>query len=277
MTGGAALPAFYEVLDETPAGEPVGGGRYRSAVTTVGPWDPGHQHGGPPAALLVRAVERLSGAPDPGLVARATMEILGPVPVADLQVSARLVRAGARIALCEAVLTPAGDDRPVARMAAWRLRTTAGPIDLPATRVEPAPPGGAEAHLPDSWGGGTGGYLAAVEWRWVEGAFEEPGPACAWTRLRVPVVGGEDPTGVQRVLAVADSGSGLSAAADIRALVFVNTELSVHLTRAPAGERVWMRSSTALDAHGVGLASTVVGDVTGAIGSGAQTLFVAPR
>jgi acyl-coenzyme A thioesterase PaaI-like protein len=205
------------------------------------------------------------------------MEILGPVPVADLEVSARVVRPGARVALCEAVLTPAGADRPVARLSAWRLRTADEPIDLPATPVEPAPEAGHLTSLPDTWGGGVDGYLAAVEWRWVDGAFETPGPACAWTRLRVPLVEGETPSGVQRVMAVADSGSGLSAAADVRTLVFVNTELSVHLTRPPSGDRVWMRSVTTLDPAGVGLARTVLGDEAGAIGSGEQTLFVAPR
>ena len=46
---------------------------------TRGPWDPGAQHAGPPAALLARALERCE--PRPGLqIGRVTVEILGPSP-----------------------------------------------------------------------------------------------------------------------------------------------------------------------------------------------------
>ena len=40
---------FYTELDE---------GRFASSPWTTGPWDAGAQHGGPPSALLARAVER---------------------------------------------------------------------------------------------------------------------------------------------------------------------------------------------------------------------------
>src|SRR5918998_2969477 len=52
---------------------------------TRGPWDPGAQHAGPPAALLGRAVE-LEGMH----VGRITVEILRPVPLAPLAVTRRV-------------------------------------------------------------------------------------------------------------------------------------------------------------------------------------------
>ena len=52
---------------------------------TVGPWDPGSQHGGAPSALLARAVEA-EPAPGPVRLARLTVELLRPVPLTPLRV-----------------------------------------------------------------------------------------------------------------------------------------------------------------------------------------------
>ena len=54
--------------------------RFLSQSATAGPWGPGSQHGGPPAALLTRAVERLVEGRDL-LLGRLTVDLLGPVPV----------------------------------------------------------------------------------------------------------------------------------------------------------------------------------------------------
>ena len=39
---------------------PVDGG-YEATALTIGPWDPGFQHAGPPAALLLREAEAAGG------------------------------------------------------------------------------------------------------------------------------------------------------------------------------------------------------------------------
>lgn len=281
------LRAFYHRIDESAPGGSAATGLFASTPNTRGPWDPRHQHAGPPAALLVRAVQRLGHGPDPGLVARATMEILAPIPVDDVRVVARVVREGRRIAWCQAAMYAArrvdaphrGDDpepdQPVARLSAWLLRTTTDPLPVPPTSADPPPASeGVELEVPEGWGRG---YLDAVEWRWVEGTFQQPGPATVWTRLLVDLVAGEQPTGVQRVLAVADAGSGVSAVADPRSLLFVNTELTVHLLREPVGDRISIAARTLLDPAGVGLANSVLGDERGQVGTGAQSLFVDRR
>ena len=126
---------------------------------------------------------------------------------------------------------------------------------------------------PQAW---NPGYLDAIEWTWVTGAFDTPGPATVWTRSRIPLVHGEALTGLQRVLLVADSGNGVSAIADPSELFFVNTELTVHLHRAVRGDAVWMQAQTVIDAHGIGLVNSVLGDTGGGVGTAAQSLFVAP-
>ena len=78
--------------------------------TTGSPWGPESQHGGPPAALLAWAIERLAD----GVVSRFTMELLGPVPLGALTVSARVERPGRSVQLVAAELYDEQRDRTVA-------------------------------------------------------------------------------------------------------------------------------------------------------------------
>lgn len=238
---------------------------------TRGPWDPGAQHAGPPAALLGRAVEA-----DGWQVGRITVEILRPIALAPLAVTHRVVRPGRSVELVEAVLAQAGgEQRELARALAWRLR--------PQTGVEPddpgPPPPGPEAgrSVPFFPTGDAPGFHTAMDIRFVEGAFTEPGPAVVWMRMRQPLVAGEPPSPLQRVLVAADAGNGVSATLDYRRFVFINVELSVHLVRAPAGEWVCLDATTHLGAPGLGLAESVLSDERGRIGRAAQTLLARPR
>jgi hypothetical protein len=253
--------SFFQQLDQ---------GRWRATVHTTGPWDERFQHGGPPSALLGRAIEQVAPR-DELMVARITVEILGPIPVGDLDLRASMVRPGRSVELVEAVLT--ADGRDVARASAWRvLRSAANPI---GSRHDAAPP------LPDvpldvehDW---VDGYLSAVEWRFARGHFMERGPAAAWTRMRVPLVPDEEPSPLQRVLVVADSGNGISSELNMRKWHFINPELTVHLHREPVGEWVCLDATTTVSTNGVGLATSVLSDLDGPVGVGAQTLLVARR
>ena len=84
---------------------------------TRGPWDAGAQHAGPPAALLGQALER-----DGWLVGRITIEVLRPVPLAPLTVSAAVARPGRNVELVQASLRIAEGGEELARATAWRLR-----------------------------------------------------------------------------------------------------------------------------------------------------------
>jgi Thioesterase-like superfamily len=249
----------------------LGDGRFASSPWTTGPWDPGSQHGGPPSALLARAVERHRARADM-LVARVTVEIVRPVPVAQLVVDVELLRPGRSVEMLGATLS--SDGTVVARATAWRvLRTEAHTVPDRHPQPPPLPDHGAFV-LPAGW---VDGYLSAVEWRDSRGGFLEPGPAAVWTRLRYPLVDGEEPTGLQRVLAVADSGNGVSGELDLRRWLFINPELTVHLHRAPEGEWVCLDAATAISRGGVGLATSVLSDLAGPVGVGAQALFVTSR
>jgi hypothetical protein len=250
-------------------------GRYVANEHTVGPWGPDMQHAGPPTALLLRAVQQLSGAPADALPARLTAEVFRPVPVGEVLIRARMVRPGRRVAWAAAQLAVASEpDRAVMRCHVWLVRRTPDPLDLPMTATPPPPGPGRPQQAPGSWGGG---YLESVSWELTHGSFAEPGPAGTWTTLLVDLVDHEPTSGVQHAAIVADAGSGISAVADPSRLLFVNTELTIHLHREPEGPSVSMDAETTLDRHGVGYVHTKLGDTAGGVGAAAQTLFVEPR
>jgi hypothetical protein len=250
------------------------GDRFVPSELTRGPWDPAAQHAGPPAALLGRAIERC-GEPAGAQVGRLTFEILKPVPLAPLSVEAHVARPGRSVELIEAALS--GPEGVLVRARAWRLRTRRLELEPPALPDVP-PPGPGEGRETAFFDTGTDvGYHTAMESRFVSGSFLEPGPATVWMRMRHPLVAGEQPSPLQRVLVAADSGNGVSAALDWQRYLFMNIDLSVHLVRMPAGEWVCLDARTFPDPGGVGLADVALYDEHGRIGRSAQTLLVRER
>ena len=258
--------------------EPVDGG-FRATALTIGPWDPGFQHAGPPAALLLRAAEQASGIDD-GQTVRMAFDILGPVPVGPVRVRSSVLRTGRRIELVEAVLD-GGDDRPLMRLSAWRMRaaddelTAGGP---PADPTHPAP-----ASIEDSREEVAAffpqevAYHRALDWRFAAGSFNSPGPAAAWTRAQCGLVAGEPMTPLEHLLVMTDAASGISAVLDWTATTFANVDLSVSLTRPPRGEWLGMDARTTLGGSGAAQCFAVLYDADGAIGRSAQSLFVSAR
>ena len=249
-------------------------GGFASSPSTAGPWGPASQHGGPPAALLTRAIESLDRGAHDRVVGRFTMELLGPVPVGPVQVEASVVRPGRTVELCEATLYDEQRGRACARATAWLFPAT---DDGPQQR--PAPPGhapeqGVPKDPPASW---SGGYLDAVDWRWIAGAVTEPGPGLVWMRPRVDLVAGEPMSPVQRLMCCVDSASGVSAALDPASWGFLNTELTVHVLRPPVGDWVCLDAETTLGSGSVGMATSRVYDAEGLVARSAQALLIAAR
>jgi hypothetical protein len=249
-------------------------GRFRSTALTRGPWSHDTQHAGPPAALLGRAIERCPGGED-RRVARFTVEILRPVPIGTLDVEAEVIRPGRRVDLVAAALTH--DGREICTARAWRIRT--GPGTAPTVPPgDAALPGPTEGHPEPFFDTGAEiGYHTAMEVRFLSGAFREPGPAQAWMRMRYPLVEGEEPSPLSRVLTAADSGNGVSAEIDVREHLFINTDLTVSLGRYPRGEWVALDARTAIEPDGIGVAESRLHDEDGPVGRALQTLLVAPR
>lgn len=251
------------------------GGHFVSSELTRGPWDPGAQHAGPPAALIARELERAS--PEGWAIGRITYEIMRPVPIAPLRVEVEVVRPGRSVELLSATLTDESGE-PLVRASAWRLaeREVEIPTGLPTGAAPiPGPEQGAEKPFFDT--GQEVGYHTAMEYRFTSGGFLELGPATVWMRMRQRLVAGEDASPLQRLLAAADSGNGVSATLDLERYLFINVDLSVHLHRLPAGEWVCLEAITIPQPNGIGLADTALHDERGPLGRALQTLLVRER
>ena len=81
--------------------------------------------------------------------------------------------------------------------------------------------------------------------------------------MRQPLVAGEEPSPLQRVLVAADSGNGVSATLDWGRYLFINVDLTVHLHRLLAGEWVCLDAITIPEPDGIGLADTALYDERG--------------
>ena len=254
---------------------PEGDG-FQATVHTRGPWSSHHQHGGPPLALLVRAIER-EPTPTPMHTARVTAEFQRPIPIAHLTVSVETLRPGKKVRVVRASLCAGGE--VVAQATAVLIRKENVPL-----------PAGADAgleHVPiRSIADSTPwvipffpdpvGYHTAIEGRVAAGAYGT-GHMCAWMRPRFPLVPGEVMSGTQRAILFADAAHGMSAPLDLTRFTFINPDLTLYLHREPQGEWLSFDARTLAEPLGVGLAHTRIGDEAGPAGLSAQCLIIEAR
>jgi Thioesterase-like superfamily len=256
---------------------PLSDGHYLATPLTRGPWDPKHQHAGPPIALVLGAIERAAAEQQMTHVARLTANLFRPIPIAELSIDVGVDYAGRNAAHLSARLCAEGKE--VARFTALLQRAinqsvSAGlsghPLPLAPRAPGDLPPSGfafEHRHV---------GYFDLVETRVAAGKLFN-GPSTVWFRLNHPIVAGEIPSVYQRVAVAADSGNGISAVLDLRHYVFVNSDLTINLLRCPRGEWVCLEARTLLGGEGSGLAESVLYDTDGVIGRATQSLFVRKR
>lgn len=269
-------PALF--LPDGVPGRLPDGDRFIPTVLTQGPWAPDLQFGGAAAALLAWVVER-GPTLVPMRVARLTVDLLRPVPIAPLRTTRRVVREGKRIQVVEAILHH--EDVEVARALALRLRVgDLGGVEVPAG--DPAPPPPAAPAAPperdvfrDRY---VPGISRAVEMRVGGGgsaAFTSP----TWVRLRVPIVAGQAPDGhptggqapdgqvpdatVARLALVADFVSGFGHPDRTVPLTGINADISLHVVRPARGEWLCLAGTGWTSPDGVGQAQATISDAGG--------------
>ncbi len=240
-----------------------------------GPWDPEATHGGAPAALLARAIERHDPGPADTLF-RLTVDLLRPVPVGDLlTISVETLRPGKKVALIGARLSVGDVD--VARAIGLRMRETtisvpeAGTGHGEALGVGPIDAMPVDMDFRDDdrpWFG------RAMELRSIDGRFQEDGPAANWFRIGVPILADEEPTPFMRVAAAADFANGISRFLEWGRYLFINPDLTVALHRRPVGEWVALDAQSWAQPDGSGQSEAAVYDERGRVGRSVQTLLV---
>jgi len=263
------------------------GDRFIPTDLARSPWGPHVLHGGPPAGLLARAVERAN--PDPAFhVARMTVDLFRPVPKAPLHVTTEFVREGRRIAVIEASLF--ADETEVSRASALLLRESE--VDLPDAHLPPPPslPGpdgipttglstmlteGGAAPIPPM--PGASGFHTTIEVRRIGGGLATAGHGTAWIRIPVPFIAGEEITPLVRVAATADFGNALGHIRAGDGIGFINADITLYLHRMPLGEWICLDSQSAGQPHGVGLVESMVHDERGPVGRVVQALLANRR
>ena len=229
-----------------------------------------HSTAGPTAALLARAVEPLLAPLQP---TRLTVELLRPVPVAPLHVTARLTRDGRKIRIAEARIEH--DDVVVASAVALGIRTKHLIVPEQPTTLPRGPEEGVSAtvHSTRSTRSTTPAWNTASS----RGEFGVPGPATDWIRLCLSIVPDEQPSPLQRVAAAADFGNGISGLDVMNDLLFINPDLTIHLSRLPVGEWVCLDARSRYEPNGIGIAASDLYDEVGPIGRSVQSLLLDSR
>ena len=264
------IQAFFR---PAPGNASTGGhGAFDATEHTRGPWAVEHQHGGPPAALAARALEAVAAAVSAPTPLRFTVELLRPIPIGRLVVTAEASPEGRGVRRVHGRITVDGSE--VLRIVGLFASTRPVDVDVVPDTPAPLPPesGTAIAFPFFRW---PVGYHTAMELRYTRGTVGDSS-VFAWMRMRMPLVEGENPSPAQRVLVAADSGNGVTAALDWNRYNFANPDLSVSLGRLPEGEWIGLDAEMRTDRCGVGLATTTLWDRQGVLGRGAQTLLVRP-
>lgn len=248
------------------------GDQFTATDLALGPWAPGALHGGAPAALLAHAFGM--AAPSAEMrPARITYEFVRPVPLGPLGLRVEVIRPGRRITLLDGFLT---DPKGVEVVRARALLMVAAEVD--AGTVSPPPFPGPEAAAESDWRQERPMFAtAAMDIRFVEGRFREPGPATAWFRLRQPLIAGEPVSGLARLTAAADFGNGIASVLSWDDHIFINPDLTVYIEREPVGEWVALQSQMRVTQGSVATAESVLWDERGQIGRAIQALLVGPR
>lgn len=257
----------YEVFEPTPS--------------TASVWAGTMQHGAPPAAIMVRAMEKLVG--DGARISRVTIDLLGVVPITRTRVRAWVARPGRTISLLAAEMDcvdGAGVYRTVARAQAWAL--AASDTTAIARDLSPAlpPAGDAQGTMPDFFRHlKDQGFLAACEWRFVDHPDGPDGVKQCWVRATMPLVAGEEPSPLVQVFSVVDAANGISAYLDPTAVTWMNMDMTVHFHRSPQPVDGWvgLLGDQLVGNEGIGTTVSRLYDGAGAFAVGAQTLLVAAR
>lgn len=237
-----------------------------------GGWDPDEQHIAPSVGLLAHLIEADHAARrgEALNLTRLSVDILGTLRMAPVEVGLRLVRAGRTIELVEANIVQ--DGRTAVSARGWLCAT----YDTTAWQGSPFPPLKPRAEMPawDMTQHWPGGFVRSARiWREVLAK----GRVRFWLRSDVQLLEAELVSPTAHVLRLIDVANGVAARAAPEALLYPNLDLTVHLFRRPAGELTGLDTTASFGPEGGGLTSSVLHDELGPFGVSSQTLTVRPR
>ncbi|MDO5730020.1 acyl-CoA thioesterase domain-containing protein [Corynebacterium sphenisci] len=140
-------------------------------------------------------------------------------------------------------------------------------------RAPPPAPGGRHTPL-RRW---PGGYIDSIRARSIADPDDPAGPRIHWVRTDHPIVSGEPPSPIGRLMSVADTANGIGATLDPAAWTFMNTDPVVHPHRVPEPGWIGIPARGAIGPDGIGRTAAEIHDERGPVGRSTRTLLVRPR
>lgn len=275
------MPAYYRRIG--PAERSANGHSVKEQFIaneyTIGPHSPKAQHGGPPAALLLRCILNQSKGQSLVKLGHSTMQLFRPIPLGPetvLTVETTADRIGSKVGhfrsrllvsaskgvaeLSSSASGKAPAQHVVAQLMAVMMRedqverlplipkaVMEGAIDqAPAFPAEAIAAGTAERYqFPTGYLQAKVSYFDSVHALKFKGGLGK-GHAGMWFKCLCDLIDGEGPaTGAEKLFIMADSGSGVSFYVDFRKHNFSNPDVTLNLFRTPGSKPTQQKSESA--------------------------------
>lgn len=254
--------AYFERVSDT---------RFRATEHVSGAWNEEEQHIAPALGLMAHVMERDRDRRrnDALRIAGLHYDILGPVPVGEVEIVSRVLRSGRTVELVEVELNYRS--RAVVLLRGWLLaQFDTGRVQGTELSKIPGPDHFEPWDASSVW---PGGLIRSIEGR--RRALAK-GRSQAWIRTPHALVADEPVSDVARFVGLIDVANGLAARIDPREALFPNVELSTQLFRDPEGEWIGYDTTVSFGPDGRGVTHTIVHDQNGPVGSVTQGLTVRP-
>ncbi len=263
---------LFRVLDENDS-------HFLASPLTGGPWNPSHQHGGAVAGLLTRAMNKMES-PVPMRLSRITVEMFRGVPVAELRIETRVLRAGRRIQSVEANLFDAQSETQVARATGLRIRQEEALAHIATTEtIDPQlgkPPTQIPPRLMMEGFGNPDGFVNAAEFS-REDEPENGSPSNLWARLKCRLMQNEPLEPIVQLATLADFASGTGNHLDYTKYTSINPDLSIHVIREPRSDWIGIRGISRRAEDGIGQSIATLHDLEGPVATVQACLLLDKR
>ncbi len=253
-------------------------GYYIPTEHAASPWGPVTIHGGASAGLMASLMEDQFST-DTMQLARLTVDLFRPVPMAPLHPRCRIIRDGKRIKVLEVSLFNEGQE--ICRSNA--LIVEKQKIELPTHALLPESP---PQKIVDAFTQDEVIGINAINK--AEGVEYPPGlhtliplkpiflnlgvgRGCSWVRLPLQVRGGIENSPLVSVATLSDFSNGFAQLYLSSQQGFINADISLNLHRMPVDDWIAIDAHTRAQPNGISMVEAVLYDQCGMIGRVSQS------
>lgn len=246
----------------------IGQSQYLPTQLCGGAWRDDELHLAPVVGLMVHELEawRSNQHLDHLMFSRFAIEVLGVIAPSTISIHIDVVRPGRTIELVEAVATING--KITIRARAWLLHTS-DTSEIAGNEFADIPSPDAMQHESTllQW---PGGFCSSLEG--VQSEVSGPGRSQTWLRSNVPLLTNEPVSELAHFCRLLDAANGVAIRVTPDEWMYPNVDITLHFFRMPRGEWVGLDTRVSFGHSGVGLTSSVIHDLFGAVGVVNQSL-----